>query len=211
MKKILLIMSMVVSLVSGAFAGECDDDKYSYKNGHRAVFPQDTFSNNIAKNVSVCISSDVPSLWNEATKSAITLLNSEISTTNSILRYSYNSGSSCTINVNMSYDLPYEQYAKVSSFIGKLIPGKPELLINANRETVSSFTIMKSVMMHELLHAVGLFHTGHKVSYEIPNTDGYYDTKYAGRSIMCSTANETYPQRHFNFLDKRSLEILYPR
>ena len=211
MKKMLLIVVMLGSLVSGVFGGECDDDKYYYSNGHRSVFPNDVFDRKFAKNIKVCINDNVPSLWKEASKSAIFLLNSELSTTTSILRFSYGSND-CYVNINISYDLPYNKYAQVLPFSGKLIPGKPKIVINGNNKIISSFTLMKSIMMHELLHSIGIFHTGHNIAYKIPNTDGYFDTKYAGRSIMCSVADsDIYPQRHFNFLDKRALEVIYPR
>jgi len=69
---------------------------------------------------------------------------------------------------------------------------------------------MKFIIMHELLHSVGFMHTGRDLYYEIPNTDGYWVTKYLPTSIMCALNSSSYPSLEFNTFDKLSIETLYP-
>lgn len=206
MKKMLVIVVFVIGLVSSLSAGECSDSSYKYYNGHRSVYPSDTFDKNIAQNVKVCINSDVNSLWTIAVKKAVNSLNYNLDVLNTSLHYSYGLGN-CIIKVDVSDELPSNRFAQIEPFSGKLKKGKIKLSINIDSNNLK-MNKMKSIIMHELLHGVGIFHTGHKVAYEVPNTDGYFDTKYAGRSIMCSVYE--YPQSHFNFLDQRTIEFLYP-
>lgn len=207
-KKIIVIILLSFSFI--AFSNECiDDSEYKYYKGHRSVLSSDLLDNSFAKNVKICIDSNVLSFWKMVTRDAISSLNASLSTTDSILRFS-ESNYNCTFYVKMDYNISNNMYAKINEPVN---PGYTSVLINGNRNTISSRFLAEHIIMHELLHTIGLGHTGHNVWYKIPNTNGYYDTKNAGRSIMCAYADDdsTFPQRYLNFLDKRSLEIMYPK
>ena len=207
-KKVILVIFLSFPII--ALSNECPDDpNYKYYRGHRSVHFSDYLDLSIASNVRVCIDSSVTSFWKMVTRDAINSLNLSISTTNSILNFS-ESTSNCTFYVRMDYSMNDSRYAEINE---PVIPGYTSVLINGNRKTISSRYLAEHIIMHELLHTIGLGHTGNNVWYEIPNTDGFYDTKNAGRSIMCKYADDdsTFPQRYLNFLDKRSLEIMYPK
>ena len=209
LKNILGAVLLTMFLVSGINAGECSESDYSYYNGHRSVHPNNSFSKSDSKNIRVCSDSDVSSLWNVAIQKAINQLNYNLGVLNTSLHYSYAS-SNCTINVENSGNLSNNLYAKVAPFSisGRMKAGDVKILINIDNTNLR-MNKMRTIFMHELLHGVGFMHTGTNILYEIPNTDGYFDTKYAGRSFMCSSY--LYPQRYFNFLDQRAIESLYPK
>lgn len=208
MKGIFAIGLISILSSSALFAGECDfDSNYNYKNGHRSVYPQNALTSTYSKNVVVCIDSDVPSFWSTASTNAINRLNSNLGSINTKLRFS-SSTKNCVAKIKLSYTLSSSLYALAQNAVD---PGKMVVYINANFTELASKPLAEYVIMHELLHTVGFFHTGQSQYYEVPKTDGYYDTLYAGSSIMCGVSNESSPTRAFNFLDKRAIETIYPK
>lgn len=204
---------LIITIPLQLYAGQCDHvPDYDYRNGHRAVQVGDYLPRSIAENVTFCADADVPSLWKTAAQSGISRLNYLLSNSNSHLRVSYSTGSSCTFDIQMSYSLPSGTYAAINE---PVTPGYTAILINANYTTMPGFPYMEHIMMHEVLHTVGVGHTGmdNYPWVEVPNTDGYYDDYYAGLSLMCKGGDPDVdnPLRHLNFLDQRTLDIMYPK
>jgi hypothetical protein len=196
---------LMITVSENVSAAQCDTN-YNYLNGHRSVRYADLLPKSIAVNVKICSDANVPLAWKTASQNAINNLNSNLLGINTHLHFSYVT-SSCTFRISMSTSLTNE-YARIYD---PTKPGITAVYINAYKNPNS--LLKEHILMHELLHTIGLGHTGKSYWYEVPGTDGYYDTYYAGHSIMCDTATDTviYPQRYLNFLDKKALEIMYPK
>ena len=206
MKKILVFAIFIASLVNVSFAGECDgDSNYYYKRGHNAVPTQYYFDWFNVHNISIC-SIDLDASWKNVLKNSISQLNSELSKINTFLRFSYKTGNKCQVPVSF-LDISNENI--LGRGYSKASPYGPSLVINSNGN-FSSTLEKKSTLMHELLHVVGLGHTGYRDSgyVKLPNTDSIYDLPFISRSLMCTKIG-TPPVIHFNKLDKRSIEIMY--
>lgn len=207
MKKLFYGLMMFFVVVGSVFAGQCDDDpSYNYSYGHRSIYLNDAYFDSVASNVRVCINSNVPSLWSNAVYQAISKLNYNLSSVDTILRYSY-STSICDITVKYDSNFSNNYIAEAKNIL------TPSSYIHINsKNSPSSFTDvkMKFTMMHELLHSIGLMYTGRNLYYQIPNTNGYWETKYMPTSIMCAVNSSSYPSLEFNPFDKLAIETLYP-
>ena len=211
-KAILGTVIFMMVLVSTSFAGECDGEKgYSYRNGHTSIIKSYYLEKEFAKNVKI-YPIDIGYFWKKSVKNAIKRLNSELTGTKSYLRFSLNDFSNidddCYSYVSMSDSLPSGRLGQAHN-LAQI--GSMGIYISSDIKSITTAEA-ESMLMHEILHTVGLGHTGQKMKnwIEIPNTDGYFDAKYAGRSMMCTTSTRgRYAQRHLNFLDKRSIEFMY--
>ena len=197
-------LSVVVftTFTIGVFAGECDgDSNYYYKRGHNAVPSQYYFGWWDAQNISVC-SIDLDTSWKNVLKNSVSELNSELGKINTFLRFSYKTGNNCKVPVSF---LNISNVNILGIGYSKGSPYGPSLVINSNGNFLSTLE-KKSTLMHELLHVIGLGHTGYRDSgyVELPNTDNLYDLPFISRSIMCTKIGNS-PVIHFNKLDKRSI------
>jgi len=206
MKKLVFGMLMFFIATGSVWAGQCDDDpSYNYSRGHRSVYLNDVYDNSTASNVRVCINNNVPSLWSNATNQAILKLNNNLSSVDTILNYSSGS-SNCDILIKYDNNFTDNKIAETKN----ILTSSSYIHINSNYSGSISDVKMKFTIMHELLHSVGLMHTGRNLYYEIPDTDNYWVTKYIPTSIMCAVNSSSYPSLEFNALDKLAIETLYP-
>ena len=206
--KIFLSAIVFAAFTTSTFANQCSgDSSYRPQNGHRKNV-RNILPVNKATNVKVCAGKSYYDYVQM--KKAVQYLNRDAQSAYSYLRFSYGSyydKSNCTVKIkraNVSFN---PKIAASTTSLGQF----PRIIrINnaAIGNTLTNQYQIQHVIMHELLHAVGLGHTGRSDYKIIDGTIDFNNTNK--RSMMCNfTDPRTYPTRRLNSLDKKALGILY--
>jgi hypothetical protein len=234
--KLSLLIASILSINFSVQAKQCISSEYNYRLGHQAINKNLTLPKSKAKMISVCLDDTLPPDWRNAVSTGIVKLRSELSTINTFLDFigGYIVDPSnqddldyrgCDVSITYQHGLGTEKMALTEG--SSIASDFSRIAINAhldedlkNTGDQLSKNGMEYVIAHELLHTVGLMHTGdlniEAKAYidikEIPDTDGFWQTRSVAPSLMCVDFDkDNIPTTFLNSIDRQAIEYLYPK